>query len=138
MTGVQALWLPGWYNLDDNVEVGVTDEWRFWNDRAAMFENWRKNPDVPTVQLCFFNDLSSSTKRHIRRATVRRITHPVIGDLVKVDTSRFGVYEYVTTDGTRYEVEAEEDPGRCWRPEVDIDEWYVIVELDNLGEPSEA
>lgn len=66
---------------------------------------------------------SLSARYHWRRVTTWCITHPVIGDLQKVGPLRLDEYDYVTTDGTMYRVEAEEDPGHCWHPGITIKDW---------------
>jgi hypothetical protein len=132
----EALWLPGWYNLDQTIAVGAADDWLFWNDRDAMFENAFPVPDVPSADLYFFNDVSSESRCHRWHATIQRIAHPTIGDLQRVDTTRFGVYDYVTPDGKVYKVEAEQDPGYCYSPDVKTDAWHVLVTLNSVSAPA--
>jgi hypothetical protein len=137
---VTARWTPVWYNLDDGLAVGETNVWWFWNDHRSMQESpWGATlPDHPDCDLYFHTggfSAHDAPHAHQRRATVAAITHDFLGSLTRVGTDEFGTYEFEAPDGTVFEVEAEEGPGRCWSHRVPFDDWSVLVLLDGVSEP---
>ena len=134
---VTALWFPGWYNLDREVDVGETDEWCFWNDDVIEPEYRRfRVAGLPAPSLYFYNTLLSPDRWHVRRATTHSITHPTLGPLERIGTRRFGTYEFQSVaTGTIYEVEAEEGPGVSYDQTVALTDWWVVVELGSVSEP---
>ena len=90
--------------------------------------------DVPHATLYFMNGVQGHSF-HDRRCTVAAVAHQSLGSLTRVGTDRFGVYEFELAGRTVLEVEAEEGPGRCWNPEIEIQDWSVLVALTDLSEP---
>ena len=120
-----AAWVPGWYNLDQSIVVGETDD----------FVLFAELPDLPEIEwlerrpdLVFFNTLMHPGEWVRRRLQVISIRHHQLGDLAAIRTDRFGVYEF-TAAGRTYEVEAEEGPGICYDNSIGISDWGVLVEV---------
>ena len=70
------------------------------------------------------------------RLEVLSIQHSELGALESVNTEAFGTYLFKTKDGRILEVEAEEDPGRCWTEGCSIRHWDVEAEVRLLPHPS--
>ena len=126
---IAADWRPGWYELDQGIEVGRTAQRAFFRPRA----------DVGNESLVFYNTLWNPDDAVAGWGTVVRITHPVLGDLLKVDTKGLD-YAFVLADGQRLIVDAEEAPGKLfvesggiWRREIPrIESWNLLVEIADL------
>ena len=88
---VVAHWTPGWNHLDQGLRVGEVDE--FWFDVSQQRGTAH-----------FLNSIWFTTEREKRTFAVDRIIHDELGDLVAVDTSSFGFYEFVLADGRSFKV----------------------------------
>ncbi len=126
-----ALWVPGWYELDQALAVG--EERRFWF--------YQQPPsDLPKVESCdfvFFNQLNAAANCQVRTARVTGIRHPILGELERVDTDGLD-YHFQPVGGEAIRVNAEEDPGSVFDAPGDmpsIDDWSVAVELADVSQP---
>ena len=130
MTMTYAHWRPGWYELDQALEVG----------REAQFAFFQPQPGDPDQPLVFHNTLWRPEEAVVARGTVAKISHPVLGAILKIETEGLD-YTFVLADGRHLVVDAEEEPGRLmeetagkWRrfaPE--FASWNVLVEIADLS-----
>jgi hypothetical protein len=123
---IKALWNPGWYETDQSLAVG--DRQRFW-----FFQNTPSAGCDKNVDLVFFNQLDSSANCQVRFATVLEIHHDVLGQLSRIDADGLD-YVFTPVDGPEIIVNAEEDPGTVYDPEIKIDNWSIIVTLGDVSE----
>ncbi|NUO47998.1 MAG: hypothetical protein HOV80_03990 [Polyangiaceae bacterium] len=131
MSITRAEWRPGWYELDQSLEVGVTAELAFF---------LRPQNSAPEDSLLFYNTLWSPKDAMIATGTVSRITHPKLGEIQKVDCRGLD-YIFVLPDGHEFVVNAEEEPGRLYEKTTDgwspsaaqMDSWTLEVELTDLS-----
>lgn len=140
MTAVEAVWIPGWYNLDQSLFVG---------DRQT-FAFFREIPDYlrGNGELVFYNDLWYAENAFFADALVAAVSHAVLGAIQKIET-RFGEYALTLADGTRLWVESEQAPGvvydrfddrgRLVESDWIIEDWKMQVTLHDMSErrPSE-
>lgn len=125
---VEVAWVPGWYELDPPLEVGLTDEFAFWR----VVPDHLRGPEP----LVLYNTLWHPADAVVARGTIAAIRHPELGAVRKVDTRGLD-YTITLADGTELRVEAEETPGVCYeRPEVT--EWRFVVAFESLSEPQPA
>jgi hypothetical protein len=125
---VDVAWVPGWYELDPPLEVGLTDEFAFW----------RIVPDYlrGAEPLVLYNTLWHPEDAVIARGTIAAIRHPELGAIRKVDTRGLD-YTITLADGTELKVEAEETPGVCYERR-EIKNWRFIVSFGSLSDPKPA
>src|SRR5262249_13748015 len=116
-----AVWIPGWYELDPPLEVGLTDDFAFW----------RLAPDYLCEQepLVLYNTLWHPEDALIARGTIAGICHPDLGAIRKVDTRGLD-YTIILADNTELLVNAEEQPGKLF--ERDGSQWIESARvIDN-------
>jgi hypothetical protein len=98
---VRAWWDPGWYNLDQSLEVG----------QRATFVFLRAEPP-PDHDVVLANDVGiPGYDRYSWSATIESIDHHRFGSVVEVDTRLFGQYTFTFGDDRWVTIEAEERPG---------------------------
>ncbi len=129
-----AVWVPGWYELDPSLEVGLADEFAFW----------RVVPDhlLGPVALVLYNTLWNPEDAVVAHGTISAIRHPELGEIRKVDTRGLD-YTITLTDGTEVLVNAEEEPGKLYergggdwaKSSRLVSDWRFIVEFAVLMEP---
>jgi hypothetical protein len=132
-----AVWIPGWYELDQAIEIGQTDEFVFWRDRFHRVRD--------TEQWVFYNTLWHPEDAIVATGSIATIRHDELGDIRKVDTRGLD-YTFMLADGAELCVNAEEEPGQIyeqvdgqWKPSPrSVAAWEVIVEFDSLSEPLPA
>lgn len=130
---IKALWIAGFYNLDQQFALGEAGRWIFFNtasDAGASPHGFI----APEDSLVFCNTLLSRGNRpreHERTATVVGIEHGQLGALTKVTTDMFGQYEFFDTAGRVVICEAEQDPGIN---DAGVDDWVLTVELEQLSD----
>ena len=124
----RALWVPGWYELDQSIAVGQRD--RFW----FFVEPPLEVQDASTVDFVFFNQLIAADNCQIRIGTILQIEHPALGTLQRVLAEGLD-YSFVRADGDEILVNAEEEPGACLDPRWSISDWSVRVNLSDVSEP---
>ena len=126
---MNAIWIPGWYELDQPLLLGERRKYWFYDvpplDCVAVEED---------VDLVFFNQLASAANFHVRYATIEEMSHPKLGRLQRVDTDGLD-YIFVPVVGDEIVVNAEEEPGVAQTDEVQIDDWSVFVSLLDVSEP---
>lgn len=71
-----AEWRPGWYELDQALEVGRTAQFAFFRPQVG-------GRDEPLV---FYNTLWKPEEAVAAWGTIVRITHSILGAVLKVDT----------------------------------------------------
>ncbi len=125
----QAVWYPGWYNLDQSLDVGEESEYSLFRcvpDHLAKFGDQ-----------VFYNDLWNPANMRLVRATVQSITNSVLGEILRIDTGEHFDYTITLSDGTELLVNVEEEPGKLYeRLGGDwivstrvVDDWCMVVEL---------
>jgi hypothetical protein len=125
MTDRIALWRPGWYELDQPLEVGLTSVFAFLADSDP---------------LVFYNTLWEPGRATQATGTIASITHARLGPVKKVDTRGLD-YTFLFEDGRRLVVNAEEQPGLLheplagdWQPRpFEPNAWTLTVALTALG-----
>lgn len=134
---VEVAWVPGWYELDPPLEVGLTDEFAFWR----VVPDHLRGPEP----LVLYNTLWHPEKAVVARGTIAAIRHPALGAVRRVDTRGLD-YTITLADGTELTVNAEEEPGKLyeragegWResPRV-VGDWRFVVAFESLSEPQPA
>lgn len=124
----KALWVPGWYELDQPLTVGSTDRLWFYQHPPTDL------PNVEYYDFVFFNQLSAAANCQVRTARIVSIEHPVLGPLQKIDTDGLD-YIFYPAEGESIVVNAEEEPGRVYNETIDVDDWCVSVLLSEVSEP---
>lgn len=139
-----ALWVPGWYELDQTLVLGQRQKLWFFitppndalnNDMSINDPSGSDASDNgPTPDFVFFNQLDSTTNCQIRFATVVEMLHPQIGPLQRIDTDGCD-YLFFPVDGEEIVVNAEEEPGQVYDDRLTIDQWVVNVTLEEVSDP---
>jgi hypothetical protein len=125
---VDVAWVPGWYELDPLLEVGLSDEFAFWR----VVPDYLCGPEP----LVFYNTIWHPEDAVTAHGTIAAIRHPELGAIRKVDTRGLD-YTITLADGTELKVEAEETPGVCYeRREIKV--WRFIVSFESLSDPKPA
>jgi hypothetical protein len=129
-----AAWVPGWYELDQPIMVGLENEFIFWD----VVPEDLKGPEP----LVFYNDLRS---KNVVYATgrIRAIRHPELGEILQIDARGLD-YTVTLADGTKLAVNAEEEPGKIYMGSpgqwVESDRvllaWRFAVEFESLSDLS--
>src|SRR5262245_49467699 len=102
---VRVAWVPGWYELDPQLEIGLDDEFAFWR---AVPEHLR-GPE----EIVLYNDLWAHDCVVFASGKIGGIRHPELGEIREVDTC--GLAYWITLqDGTEIGVDAEEDLGKMF------------------------
>jgi hypothetical protein len=128
MTTKTALWIPAWHELDQPIAMGMRHRWWF-------FVRPPQTPrSEPAPDLVFFHNLTSGANSEVRQATILKIEHPVLGLLKRIDTDGLD-YVFVRADHLMILVNAEEEPGTCRDPEIQVSDWSVRVDLADVSEP---
>ncbi len=123
----RALWIPGWYGLDEGIAVGDSDWWWFYRSRPR----WLGSVPSSFADECelFFHN-GQPVERMRCSARVVDINHPRLGRVRAIDTS--GDYVFELGWGRVLAVNSEEAPGHCDDPSVDTTEWWVVVTLGDV------
>lgn len=134
---VEVAWVPGWYELDPPLEVGLTD----------VFAFWRVVPDhlCGPEPLVMYNSLWCPQDAVLASGTIAAIHHPELGTIRKVDTCGFD-YTITLIDGTELTINAEEEPGKLyewhgeqWRESSRVvGNWRFVVVFESLSQPQPA
>lgn len=127
-----AIWTPGWYELDQSLVVG--DREKFWFFQTPPHSILLPDDESQLGELVFFNQLDSDRNCVVRYARIEEIYHPQLGALVQIDTDGLD-YIFFSADGREYVVNAEEDPGIAYDSDVDVKDWSVAVKLSDVSEP---
>lgn len=125
----KAIWTPSWYEMDQSIAVAMTGKFLFFQNTSSGDSY---DDDVDFV---FFNQLDSDTNSELRFATVAEIYHKNLGPLKKVDTDGLD-YIFSPIDGDDVLVNAEEEPGKTYDDELEIDDWSVEVLLVDVSSPT--
>jgi hypothetical protein len=126
---VESAWVPGWHELDQSLEVGMSGEFYFWRVVPEGLH-------VPQA-LVFYNALWNPAEMVVASGAITEIRHPVLGALRKVDTIGLD-YTFVLANGTELEVNAEEEPGKLYEREGKVNpavgDWALVVVFRSLSE----
>jgi hypothetical protein len=133
----RAAWVPGWYELDPPLEVGLADEFAFWR----VVPEHIRGPEL----LVLYNTLWRPEDVVVASGTIAAIRHPDLGEIRKVDTRGLD-YTITLADGTELLVNAEEEPGKvfeqageqCAESSRVLTDWRFVVEFESLSEPRPA
>jgi hypothetical protein len=126
LTRKLALWVPTWYNLDQTVTSGQSNDYIFFVTIPDLGEDLQS----ANIDLVFFNSLMGDpTEWATQRFLVASIRHPELGELEAIRTDQFGSYKFYSAAGRMYEVEAEQNPGWCYDPSVTTAYWACTIEL---------
>lgn len=125
-------WVPGWYELDQPLEVGLEDEFAFWR----VVPEGLRGPE----RLVFYNGLWHPEDGVFACGKISAIRHADFGDIRKVDTRGLD-YTITLADGTELLVNAEEEPGKIYEGQFGawteskrvISNWRFEVEFDWLS-----
>jgi hypothetical protein len=128
-TGIKAIWVPSWYELDQSIAVGVSRKFWFYHELPEL----TPCPECDDVELAFFNQMDSTAHSEVRFATIAEITHPILGSLIRVDTDGLD-YIFSPQEGEEIVVNAEEEPGSTYGG-PQIDDWSVLVTLVDVSDP---
>jgi hypothetical protein len=131
-----AIWTPGWYELDQSLALNQRQKyWFFQNPPVASTAEASVDESAgPIRDLVFYNQLDSSTNCCVRYARIVEMYHPQLGPLQRVDTDGLD-YIFTPVDGEEIIVNAEEDPGATYDPELSISDWSVLVKLSEVSDP---
>lgn len=132
---VHAAWIPGWYELDQPLEVGVEEEFVFWRVVPDYLYN--------SESLVFYNTLWHEGDGVFGTGRILKIRHPELGDIRKINTRGLD-YTITLMDGSELLVNAEEEPGKMFegRPgdwiesKREISDWQCDVTFEALSELS--
>ncbi|HEV3439767.1 MAG TPA: hypothetical protein VG122_20545 [Gemmata sp.] len=133
----RVAWVPGWYELDPPLEVGLSGEFAFWR----VVPDHLRGPEP----LALYNTLWQPKDAIVARGMIVAIWHPELGKIRKLDTRGLD-YTITLEDGTELMVNAEEEPGRLFdRVGVQwiessriVSNWRFVVEFESLSEPGLA
>ena len=132
---VVAAWIPGWYELDQPLEVGFTGEFVFWKvvpDHLRCSE-----------RLVFYNTIWHAGDGVFASGKIVGIRHHELGEVRKIDTCGLD-YTITLVDGTELLVNAEEEPGKLFEGRLGnwkeskkvIEDWRCEVAFESLSELS--
>ncbi len=117
----RAIWYPYWYELDQSIAVGQTDEFEFYKTppdyvqadglRVFYHGNWRETHLYTT-----------------ERKQIKSISHPILGQIERIDAEGLD-YSFAMSDGRVLLIEAEETPGLVYDLSAPIKDWRIFVEL---------
>ena len=128
----KALWVPGWYELDQALTIGENGRLWFYQDPPSELQ------DVESYDFVFFNQLNSAANCQVRTATIMSIQHVLLGELRQVETDGLD-YVFHPMEGQSVTVNAEENPGSVYDSPpgtpIDIQDWTVSVTLSGVSEP---
>lgn len=120
--GCSARWVPAWHQLDQTLSVG---DRRWFYFRPA---------DPATGELTFYNGLEVGPDCERREATIESISHPQLGEILRVDTDGLDYIVY-PAQGAERVVDAEQAPGTANDGGPAVDDWELHVRLSNVSPP---
>lgn len=123
-----AIWIPGWYELDQPLTLGSTGRLWFYQQPPNDL------PEVESYDFVFFNQLSAAANCQVRNAHIDSIEHSVIGPLKHINTNGLD-YIFEPVEGEPITVNAEENPGQVLGDPVEFTDWSVVVTLSDVSEP---
>lgn len=134
---VEVAWVPGWYELDPPLEVGLSGEFAFWR----VIPEHLRGPE----SLVLYNDLWHPEDAVVASGTIAAIRHSDLGEVRKVDTRGLD-YTITLADGSELLVNAEEEPGNLHERDGDqwqassrsVCDWRFVVVFESLSEPRPA
>lgn len=129
LSSITAVWVPGWYELDQTLTLGQRQKLWFFEDPPEALQ--KQHPDA---QFVFFNQIDATENCQVCFGQVMRMVHPVLGELMKIDTDGCD-YIFFPVDGEEVVVNAEESPGEAYTDGLEIEDWTVRVWLEQVSEP---
>lgn len=130
---VTALWMPGWYELDQSIAVDQIADFCFYTDPVeSLIQRGGAESRLPRADLVFFNSLMNSRNSRVCSARVVSIEHPVLGSLRSIEAQGLD-YVFLKVSGEAVVVNAEEDPGAVQSAGIpQIDDWTTTVTLADV------
>ena len=114
------------FELDQSLKVGRTAEYIFFLDphfdRAASLDVCK------SMNLVFYNTLGGHPEVKAL-CEIRNIWHPALGQVDEIDTNGLD-YRVTLADGAVIELNAEEEPGKCIDPKLQVQDWSFLVMLE--------
>ncbi len=129
-----ALWVPGWYELDQTLTLGEMQKLWFFQTPPEAILHEGVGIGEATPDYVFFNQLDSTTNCQIRFARVTEMIHPQIGPLTRIDTDGCD-YLFFPVDGEEIVVNAEENPGQSYDEDLNVSDWAVHVMIEDVSDP---
>jgi hypothetical protein len=131
----RVAWVPGWYELDPQLEVGREGEFVFWR----VVPEHLRGPK----RLVLYNYLWRPEDGMFASGKIAAIRHPELGDIRKVDTRGLD-YTITLVDGTELVVNVEEDVGKMYEGKPGawvesqrvVSNWRFEVEFECMSELS--
>ncbi len=130
-TLLNAIWTPGWYELDQSLVLGERQKYWFFQHPPEDCQS-----KAEQVDLVFYNQLDSTKNCVVRYAKILEMNHPQLGPLLRVDTDGLD-YIFYPASGEEVVVNAEEEPGTTYDDSLDIRDWSIQVKLGEISEPME-
>lgn len=106
-----------WYELDQSISIGQRDEFLFFKN-SKTFK--------------FFNGLYEQDKVVSVECIIKKIIHPEFGEVSEISTTGLD-YSISLVDGTKFEVEAEENPGHVYNFPIKPKSWKFNVLIDIIS-----
>jgi len=125
-----AIWIPGWYELDQTLVLGQRQ--KFWFFESPPESMATENAD--DGGLVFFNKSDVSENCVARFARIDEVSHPQLGAILRVDTDGLD-YIFFPVEGEEVIVNAEEEPGLAYEMEPPISDWSLQVKLSEVSDP---
>lgn len=130
---VRAIWIPGWYELDPSLAVGRYDEFAFWRFVPADLHC--------SESLVFYNTIMRPGDAVFATGKIIAIRHADLGRISQIDARGLD-YTICLENGTRFLVNAEEEPGRIYdagpngwiESERIVSDWRCEVVFESLSE----
>ena len=101
----RVAWVPGWYELDQALEVGLDAEFAFLRVVPEHLRGLQR--------FVLYNDLLHTKDVVFACGKILAIWHAELGNIRKVDTSGLD-YTVTLVDGSDLVVNAEENPGKIY------------------------
>ncbi len=96
MNCITAIWQPAWYELDQSIKCGTTDDW------------WLVKKGNDAVR--FHTGMQGKEWLWILNGEIVSITHKTLGAIGEIDCHGLS-YKITLTSGKYIQVDAEEQPG---------------------------
>jgi hypothetical protein len=123
-----ALWIPTWYELDQAVAVGQTDDFWFFSTLPIwIIDELATRPPMQFDHVFYCGLVEEATYQTIR-AEVMTITSSPLGAVQRIDTRGLD-YTITLGTGTQLTVNAEETPGFVSDERSDNHDWLMQVTL---------
>lgn len=114
---IDCLYELFWYELDQSIQVGQQSEFYFLkNSKPLKFLNGLYEPDEGVLHKC----------------VIQSIRHPDFGSISEINTSGLD-YSIRLRNGTKFSVEAEENPGHVYDYPIKPTTWIFSVIIETVA-----